>query len=118
MQKLLHKVQPVTGLNLYSSSIKGIYLDALWLTFVGRPSDRSTPNCSVSDCDEAERTETMVGHVCGSRVQRVLTRSDGKVKKDTVTLVEEKGDITHVDEGYAVEHVSAIPKHSYRNEIY
>ena len=38
---------------------------------------------------------------CGSRVQRVLAKIDGKVEKGTVTLDEEKGEISYVVEGHA-----------------
>ena len=55
---------------------------------------------------------------CSSYVQRVLTKSDGKVEKDTITLHEEKGEITYVDEGHDVEHVTAIHKNFFRHEIY
>ena len=55
---------------------------------------------------------------CGSHEQRVLHRSDCKVEKDTVTFDEEKGDITYVDEGHDVEHVTAILKYPYRHEVY
>ena len=41
----------------------------------------------------------------GSRVERVLTRSDCKVEKDTVTLDKEKGEISFVVES----HVSQEP---------
>ena len=55
---------------------------------------------------------------CGFHVKRVVTRSAGKVKKDTVTLNEEKGEVTFVHEGYDVEYVMAFLKNPYRYEIY
>ena len=55
---------------------------------------------------------------CSSHVEHVLTKSDGKVEKDTVTLDEEKGEITYVDERHDVGHVTAILKQRYRDEIY
>ena len=57
---------------------------------------------------------------CGSHVQCVLNRSDCKVEKDTVTLAEEKGDITYVDQGHDVEpkksprHVASGDHHAER----
>ena len=39
-------------------------------------------------------------------VRLVLTRSDNKVEKDTVTLDEEKGQITYVNDGRDVAHVT------------
>ena len=79
--------------------------------------DTTDPACNtrlVRSVKESDCTLTD----CGSHVQRVLTRSGGKVEKDTVTLDEEKGEITYVDEGHDVEHVTAIPGHPYRYEIY
>ena len=40
-------------------------------------------------------------------VRHILTRIDGKVEKHIVTLSEEKGEITFVDGGHDVEHVTA-----------
>ena len=40
------------------------------------------------------------------------------MEKDTVTLDEEKDEITNVDEGVDVEHVTENLKHPYRNVIY
>ena len=54
----------------------------------------------------------------GSRVQRVLTRSDGKVEKDTVTLIEMEGEISFVGERHDVERVTATFKNPRRDEIY
>ena len=54
----------------------------------------------------------------GSRVQRVLNRSDCKVEKDTVILDEVKGEISHVVEGHDVERGTAILKNPHRYEIY
>ena len=51
----------------------------------------------------------------GSHVQRVLTRSDGKVEKDRVTLDEEKGEFAYVDAGRDVGHVTAIHKNPDRS---
>ena len=51
----------------------------------------------------------------GSHVHRVLTRSDGKVEKDRVTLDEEKGEIAYVEEGRDVGHVTAIHKNPDRS---
>ena len=55
---------------------------------------------------------------CGSHVKRVLTRSDGKVEKDIVTMNEEKGEVSIVEEGHDVERVTVILKNPYRYEIY
>ena len=55
---------------------------------------------------------------CGSHAQHVLTKSDGKVEKDTVTPDEEKDKITCVDEGHDVEHVTATLNHPRHHEIY
>ena len=45
-----------------------------------------------------------------------LTRCDGKVERDSVTLGDEvKGQITFVKEGHDVEHVTAVLKKPYRN---
>ena len=51
-------------------------------------------------------------------VDRVLTESGGKVEKNTVILVEEKGEITSVVEHHAVEHAIAIHKNMHCYEIY
>ena len=40
------------------------------------------------------------------------------MEKDIVTLNEEKGEVTFVQEGYDVEYVMAILKNPYRYEIY
>ena len=45
---------------------------------------------------------------CGSHVQRVLTRIDGKVEKHIVALNEEKGEITFVEGGHDVERVTVV----------
>ena len=39
---------------------------------------------------------------CDSRVKRVVTRSDDKAEKGTVTLNEERGGVTSVEEGLDV----------------
>ena len=54
----------------------------------------------------------------GSRVQRVLTRSDRNAEWNTVTLIEEKREITFVEEGLEVERVAAILRNLHCNEIY
>ena len=47
-----------------------------------------------------------------------LTRCDGKVEKDCVTLGDEvNGEITFVKLGHDVEHVTAVLKNPYRNVI-
>ena len=74
---ILNKVQPVIGLGFHPSSIKGVDQDALWLTLLNevRPPTTQALNCSVSDCDGAERTETVAGQVC-ERVRLQSDRSD------------------------------------------
>merc|ERR1712064_240072 len=46
------------------------------------------------------------------------TRSDGKVEKDIVTINEENGEVSFVEEGHDVERVTVILKNPYRYEIY
>merc|ERR1712136_512705 len=70
-----------------------------WLIRPAKESD-----CTVTDC--------------GSHVKRVLTRSDGKVEKDIVTINEENGEVSFVEEGHDVERVTVILKNPYRYEIY
>ena len=55
---------------------------------------------------------------CGSYVHRVRTKSDGKVEKVTISLAEEKGEITYGHEDHDVEHVTAIFKHPYRHDVH
>ena len=54
---------------------------------------------------------------CGLHVQRVLAGSDGKVEDDTVTLSDERGEISCVVERRDVEHVTAIHEGPDRCEI-
>ena len=70
-----------------------------WLVRPAKESD-----CTVTDC--------------GSHVKRVLTRSDGKGEKDIVTINEENGEVSFVEEGHDVERVTVILKNPYRYEIY
>merc|ERR1712136_735327 len=120
-QKLESKVQPVIGLGFHSSAMEDVDHDALWLAVLNevRQPGAHAPNCSVTECDGyIERKLSSTGttqHVyvreeewavvyrdvvdgkeskteCGSHVKRVLTRSDGKVEKDIVTINEENGE--------------------------
>ena len=49
------------------------------------------------------QTFERVGDCGGSHVKRVLTRSDDKAEKDTVTLNVEHGQVTSVEEGFDVD---------------
>ena len=66
------------------------------------------PNCLISDCDGVERIETVV---CQDYEESDcnLTKSDGRLEKDVVTLDEEK-EVTFVKEGHDVERVTAFLK--------
>ena len=63
----------------------------------------------VSDCKVTD---------CGSHMQRVISKFDGEVDKDTVTLDEEKGEIAFIEEGHDVERVAATHKNPHRYEMY
>ena len=54
----------------------------------------------------------------GSHVKRVVTRGNDKVEKDVVTLNEEEGEVTFMEEGDDVERVTVTLKNPYRFEIY
>ena len=54
----------------------------------------------------------------GSRVQRVLTESNCKVEKETVTFDEVKGEISYVVEGHDVERVTATLKDPHWHETH
>ena len=109
-KKLMVEPPATVGLGLCSASIHDVSYDSLltalelstlkpWLVRLAKESD-----CTVTDY--------------ASHVKRVVTRSDGKVEKDIVTLNEEKGEVTFVEEGYDVEYVMVILKNPYRYEIY
>ena len=57
--------------------------------------------------DRAERIETAVCQVY-EESDCNLTKSDSRVEENLVTLDEEKGEITYVEEGHDVERVTAI----------
>merc|ERR1712012_1109683 len=109
-KKLMVEPPATVGLGLCSAAIHDVSYDSLFTAmelsalkpWLVRPTKES--DCTVTDC--------------GSHVKRVLTRSDGKVETDIVTINEEKGEVSFVEEGHDVERVTAILKNPYRYEIY
>jgi hypothetical protein len=109
-KKLVVEPPATVGLGLCSAAIHDVSYDSLFTAlelsalkpWLIRPTKES--DCTVTDC--------------GSHVKRVLTRSDGKVEKDIVTINEENGEVSFVEEGHDVERVTVILKNPYRYEIY
>ena len=73
-EALANKVHTVIEMSFHSSSSESVDHDALWLALlheVHQPAAHA-PNCSVSDCERAERNETVIGRA----FERVRFRSD------------------------------------------
>ena len=110
VKKLMVEPSATVGLGLCSYATHDVFYDSLftpfelstlqpWLVRLAKESD-----CTVTDC--------------GSHVKLVVTRGNGKLEKDLVTLNEQKGEVTFVEEGYDVEYVMVILKNVYCYEIH